>query len=78
MADITVPALGNEVEEGVVVEWLKKPGDKVVAGEPIVVIGTPKLNFEVEAPVSGVLGEPLAVADEIVPVGAMLSTIDES
>ena len=54
---LVVPSLGTEVTEGMVVEWLKSVGDKVEKGDPIVVIGTPKLNLEVEAPVSGVVLE---------------------
>jgi len=48
---------------------------KVTAGEPIVVIGTPKLNLEVEAPVAGTLGSQLVAVDDIVEVGAPLVEI---
>jgi 2-oxoglutarate dehydrogenase E2 component (dihydrolipoamide succinyltransferase) len=72
---VVVPSLGTEITEGVVVEWLKRPGDAVAAGEPIVVIGTPKLNLEVEAPVAGTLGSQLVAVDDIVEVGAPLVEI---
>jgi 2-oxoglutarate dehydrogenase E2 component (dihydrolipoamide succinyltransferase) len=75
--DLVVPSLGTEVTEGVVVEWLKSVGDAVAAGEPVVVIGTPKLNLEVEAPVTGVLSRVDVGPDDIVPVGATLGVIDE-
>ena len=48
---VVVPSLGTEATEGVVMEWLKRQGDAVSAGDPLLVIGTPKLNLEVEAPV---------------------------
>jgi 2-oxoglutarate dehydrogenase E2 component (dihydrolipoamide succinyltransferase) len=75
---LVVPSLGTEVTEGVVVEWLKQPGERVASGDPVVVIGTPKLNLEVEAPVAGTIGEILKEVDDIVEVGATLATIDEA
>ena len=75
---LVVPSLGTEVTEGIVVEWLKQPGERVAAGDPVVVIGTPKLNLEVEAPVAGMIAEILKEVDEIVEVGATLATINEA
>jgi len=75
---LVVPSLGTEATEGVVVEWLKAVGDAVTAGEPVVVVGTPKLNLEVEAPVAGVLSAASAEIDDVVEVGAVLGVIDES
>ena len=75
---LVVPSLGTEVTEGLVVEWLKSVGDKVTKGEPVVVIGTPKLNLEVESPVNGVLTEAGADVDDVVEVGATLGAIDEN
>ncbi len=60
-----------------VVEWLKSVGEMVAQGEPVVVIGTPKLNLEVEAPVTGVLSKTDAEPDDVVEVGATLGIIDE-
>ncbi len=74
---LVVPSLGTEVTEGLVVEWLKSVGDKVTKGEPVVVIGTPKLNLEVEAPVDGVLSGTDVEVDDVVEVGATLGSIDE-
>ena len=74
---LVVPSLGTEVTEGMVVEWLKSVGDRVEKGDPVVVIGTPKLNLEVEAPVAGVLSAAGAEVDDVVEVGATLGAIDE-
>lgn len=74
---LVVPSLGTEVTEGMVVEWLKSVGDKVAKGDPVVVIGTPKLNLEVEAPVDGVLATADVEVDDVVEVGATLGAIDE-
>jgi len=74
---LVVPSLGTEVTEGIVVEWLKSVGEMVNQGEPIVVVGTPKLNLEVEAPVTGVLSRTDVEPDDVVEVGATLGIIDE-
>jgi pyruvate/2-oxoglutarate dehydrogenase complex dihydrolipoamide acyltransferase (E2) component len=74
---LVVPSLGTEVTEGIVGEWLKAVGEMVKEGEPVVVVGTPKLNLEVEAPVTGVLSEMNAGIDDVVEVGATLGIIDE-
>jgi pyruvate/2-oxoglutarate dehydrogenase complex dihydrolipoamide acyltransferase (E2) component len=75
---VVVPSLGTEITEGVVVEWLKQVGDVVAIGEPMVVVGTPKLNLEVEAPVAGRVSEVLSGVDDIVEVGATLAMIEEA
>ena len=72
---LVVPSLGTEVTEGIVVEWIKSVGEMVKAGEPVVVIGTPKLNLEVEAPVTGVLSEANAEIDDVVEVGATSASL---
>jgi pyruvate dehydrogenase E2 component (dihydrolipoamide acetyltransferase) len=75
---VVMPQLGNEIEEAQIDSWLKKPGDSVVAGEQIVVITTPKLTMEIEAPASGVLREITVGADELAPVGATLGIIEQA
>lgn len=64
--------MGDSISEGVVKEWLKKPGDAVAADEPIVVLETDKTNIDVRAPVAGVFEEGLAPVDATVPIGADL------
>ena len=53
--DITMPAMGESVSEGVILEWAKQPGDAVEADETIVEISTDKVDAEVPAPASGVM-----------------------
>jgi pyruvate/2-oxoglutarate dehydrogenase complex dihydrolipoamide acyltransferase (E2) component len=72
---IVMPQLGNEIEEAQIDAWLKSVGERVVQGEQILTITTPKLTMEIEAPASGVLKEILTAADELAPVGATLGTI---
>jgi pyruvate/2-oxoglutarate dehydrogenase complex dihydrolipoamide acyltransferase (E2) component len=52
---IIMPQAGQDLETGLVKQWLKAVGDPVQKGEPIVSIETEKVSLEVEAPASGVL-----------------------
>jgi 2-oxoglutarate dehydrogenase E2 component (dihydrolipoamide succinyltransferase) len=53
--NIVVPELGESVVEARVAKWLKKPGDAVNAGEPLVELETEKIDLEVSADRAGVL-----------------------
>lgn len=74
--DILMPQLGNEIEEAQIDAWLKKPGDAIEKDEQIVVITTPKVTFELEAPAAGVLKAILVEAEAIARVGAVLGVIE--
>ncbi|HEX4717345.1 MAG TPA: multifunctional oxoglutarate decarboxylase/oxoglutarate dehydrogenase thiamine pyrophosphate-binding subunit/dihydrolipoyllysine-residue succinyltransferase subunit [Thermoleophilaceae bacterium] len=72
---ITLPAMGESVTEGTVLEWRKQVGDSVEADEPIVEVSTDKVDAEVPAPASGTLTAINVQADETVAVGAILGEI---
>src|SRR3954463_12307132 len=74
--EITLPAMGESVTEGTVLEWRKQVGDHVEADEVIVEISTDKVDAEVPAPASGKLTKILAGPDEVVQVGAVLGEIE--
>jgi pyruvate/2-oxoglutarate dehydrogenase complex dihydrolipoamide acyltransferase (E2) component len=61
----------------IVVKWLKRKGQKVRRGEPIVELQTDKVNYELDSPVEGVLLDIVAKEDSEVPVGEMLCHIGE-
>src|SRR3954452_4682 len=73
--EITLPAMGESVTEGTVLEWRKRVGDTVEADEPIVEVSTDKVDAEVPAPASGTLTAIHAQPDETVAVGAVLGEI---
>ena len=60
VVDIVMPAMGESVSEGVVLEWAKQVGEAIDADETIVEISTDKVDAEVPAPASGTVTEILA------------------
>jgi 2-oxoglutarate dehydrogenase complex dihydrolipoamide succinyltransferase (E2) component len=74
---ITMPQLGESVNEGTVGHWLKNEGDTVKKDESLVEIITDKVTAELPSPVSGRLSKILAKEDETVRVGAEIAEIDD-
>ncbi|WP_421723294.1 lipoyl domain-containing protein [Bauldia sp.] len=72
---ILMPDLGNEIDEAQIDEWLKAEGDAVEEGEQLVVVTTPKVTLEIEAPASGTLTSIAMPADEIAKVGTTLGVV---
>ncbi len=72
---VTLPAMGESVREGTVLEWHKSEGDTVEADEPLVDVSTDKVDAEVPAPTAGTLVKILAAEGETVAVGAVLAEI---
>lgn len=77
MPDVIMPKMGDAMEEGKVVRWLKSPGDEVEKGETIAEIETDKAVVELEAPESGVLQQIIVQEDQTVPVGTTIAAISE-
>src|SRR5512133_2244972 len=75
---IVVPELGESVVEATVAEWLKKEGERVTAGEALVKLETDKVDLEVAAERSGVLGHIEQAAGSDVKVGDVLATLEEA
>src|SRR5581483_1370217 len=75
---VVMPALELAQETGQLLRWLKAPGDRVQQGEPLVEIETDKVTTEIEAPVSGFLGELTARDGDVVPVGRAIAVILEA
>jgi pyruvate dehydrogenase E2 component (dihydrolipoyllysine-residue acetyltransferase) len=72
---VVMPKLSDTMEEGVVVKWLKREGDRVAAGEALAEIETDKAVLELEASTAGVLSKILAWEDTKVPVGQPIAVI---
>ncbi len=75
--EIRVPELGESVTDATVGRWLKKEGEAVKRGEPIVEVETDKINFEIEAEQDGVLQSIVKGEGETVGVGDVIGMIAE-
>lgn len=72
---VFMPKFGFVQEESTIVQWLKKEGDVVEKGDPIVEVTTDKINMEVEAPADGILGGIRYHAGDEVPVTEVIAYI---
>jgi pyruvate dehydrogenase E2 component (dihydrolipoamide acetyltransferase) len=72
---VIMPALGMAQETGTLLRWLKREGDAVSAGEPLLEIETDKATAEIEAPVSGTLRQIQAAEGDTIPVGQEIAII---
>jgi pyruvate dehydrogenase E2 component (dihydrolipoamide acetyltransferase) len=74
--EVKLPRLGQGMESGTIVKWLKAEGDPVEKGEALYELDTDKVTQEVEAEASGVLLR-IAVREGEVPVGQTIAVIGE-
>ena len=72
---VVMPAMGDSVAEGEIIEWHKQEGDTVAVDETIVEISTDKVDAEVPAPVAGTIVKIHAAAGDTVAVGQLLAEI---
>ncbi|MGN6430113.1 MAG: dihydrolipoamide acetyltransferase family protein [Gaiellaceae bacterium] len=75
-SEVKLPRLGQGMESGTIVKWLKAEGDQVEKGEPLYELDTDKVTQEVEAEASGVLLK-IAVAEGEADVGTTIAVIGE-
>lgn len=75
---VRMPALGENVDEGTITRWLKQPGDRIEAEEPLLEVATDKVDTEIPSPVGGILQRILADEGDVVTVGAELAVITDS
>jgi pyruvate dehydrogenase E2 component (dihydrolipoamide acetyltransferase) len=73
--DVKLPRLGQGMESGVIVRWLKSEGDTVAKGEPLYELDTDKVTQEVESDLDGVLTK-IVVPEGDVEVGATIAVIE--
>ena len=73
-----MPALSSTMTEGKIVEWLKKPGDRVERGESVLVVESDKADMDVESFNEGFLAAVLMPAGGTAPVGETIGLIVET
>ena len=76
--DVSLPRLGQGMESGTIVRWLKQEGDQVEKGEALYELDTEKVTQEVEAESGGVLLKILAGEGEEIEVGKKIAVIGEA
>src|ERR671924_9567 len=74
--EVKLPRLGQGIESGTIVKWLKSEGEPVEKGEPLYELDTDKVTQEVEAEASGVLLK-IAVTEGEADVGTTIAVIGE-
>src|ERR1700757_4364126 len=72
---VVMPAMGDSVAEGTILEWHKQEGDTVAVDETLVEISTDKVDAEVPSPAAGTVGKIHAAEGDTIAVGALLCEI---
>ena len=73
LVDIGMPRLSDSMEEATVQAWLKRPGDRVSRGEPLVEVETDKATVVYESELDGVLEEIVVGEGETAVLGALIA-----
>jgi pyruvate dehydrogenase E2 component (dihydrolipoamide acetyltransferase) len=75
LPEVIMPKMGDAMEEGTLVKWLKSEGDEVSEGDPIAEIETDKVTLELEAEDAGTLAQLIASEGDDIPVGEAIAFI---
>src|SRR6266516_2018710 len=75
MKTVEMPKMGDTMEEGKILRWIKKEGEPVNKGESLAEVETDKVNIEIESFASGVLRKILVPEGASVPIGAGIALI---
>lgn len=76
--ELIMPQLGLTMTQGTVTRWIKKEGDPVAKGEPVVEIMSDKASFEVEAPADGILLKVVVNEGDVVPIATVIAYIGQA
>src|SRR6266581_286912 len=75
MKTVEMPKMGDTMEEGKILRWIKQEGDPVNKGESLAEVETDKVNIEIESFASGVLRKILVPEGASAPIGAGIALI---
>src|SRR3954471_5628665 len=76
IVEVKVPQLSESVSEATLLQWKKKPGEKVAVDEILIEIETDKVVLEVPAPAAGVLAEIVQADGATVAAEQVIARID--
>lgn len=74
---VVIPQVGQSIAEATIVKWFKNAGDRIEKGEPLVEIGTDKINTEIPSPESGIIQKLLVPEGETVPILTEIAIISD-
>jgi len=74
---LDMPQLGLTMEKGTILQWLRGEGEMVQKGQPVVLIQTEKVEYEVEAPAAGTLLKVVAKEGTELPVGGLMGVLGQ-
>nr|MCU0419958.1 E3 binding domain-containing protein [Cyclobacteriaceae bacterium] len=73
--ELIMPKMGESIMEATILNWLKKPGDKIEQDESVLEVATDKVDTEVPSTHAGVLKEILAKEGDVVKVGKPIAIL---
>jgi pyruvate/2-oxoglutarate dehydrogenase complex dihydrolipoamide acyltransferase (E2) component len=74
--DVVMPKMGESIQEGKILRWMKKPGEKIEKDESILEISTDKVDSEIPSPSPGILTKIIVPEGETVEVGTVIAAIE--
>ncbi|MEK6649582.1 MAG: biotin/lipoyl-containing protein, partial [Bacteroidota bacterium] len=76
LVDVVMPKMGESIQEGKILRWTKKVGEKISKDETILEISTDKVDSEIPSPVAGILASIVVAEQETVPVGTVIAKVE--
>ena len=73
---VTLPSMGESINEATLTSWLKNVGDKIEIDESIVEVSTDKVDSDVPSEVSGILVEKKFKVNDVIKIGEVIAVID--
>ena len=73
---VTLPSMGESINEATLTSWLKDIGDKIEIDDSIVEVSTDKVDSDVPSGVSGILVEKKFKVDDVIKVGEVIAVVD--
>ncbi len=74
--EVVMPKMGESIQEGTILRWMKKVGDKIQKDETILEISTDKVDSEIPSPMAGILSKIIVHEQETVPVGTVIAYVE--
>jgi len=77
MSDITLPEIGEGIDEATIINIFVSPGDIIKKEQSVVEIETDKAALELPSPVDGTISEILVSNGDVIKIGALIAKVAE-